>query len=198
MFFGYLVAVIGTTIIFIDYDIVRPLLSRQAWTGYYYLSSSLMLDLGHLTLLSGLLYFIARRALFHLPKLSYLRRYRGENQLRADAKAWQIEDWAFLLSLLAIELSGFMQEGVRLLMDRPVAWDWSPVGAAVAQALAVCGMSVETASSIRMSNWWIHGILALIFTAAIPWYKAKHMLAVVASLLLREDKPLRRLPRGSV
>ncbi|MFT4118812.1 heterodisulfide reductase-related iron-sulfur binding cluster [Bradyrhizobium sp.] len=195
VFVGCLTAALGTTIIFIDYDIVRAIFGQQYWRGYYYLISSLLLDIGHLGLVAGLLYLLVRRAMFQLPKLDYVRRYRGETELRPPATIWQLEDWAFLLSLLAIELSGFLQEGVRLLMDQPPAFDWSPVGAAVAKLLSIAGLSRDQAAQIRLSNWWIHGVLALAFTAAIPWYKAKHIIAVVGSLALRDEKPLRRLPK---
>lgn len=43
-------------------------------------------------------------------------------------------------------------------------------------------------------GWWSHGFLALAFIAAIPWYKAKHIVSVLGSLILRDAKPLARLP----
>ncbi|MBS0232087.1 MAG: 4Fe-4S dicluster domain-containing protein [Proteobacteria bacterium] len=198
VFIGFVIAAVGTTIIFIDYDIVRLLFGTQFWRGWYYLITSLALDLGHLGLVAGLIYLLVRRGWFHLPKLDYVRRYLGETSLRPAAEGWRIEDWAFLLSLLAIELTGFLQEGVRLLMDQPHLADLSPVGALVGKVLSGFGMSADAAAQIRLSNWWVHGILALAFTAAIPWYKAKHILAVVGSLAVRDEKPLARLPREVV
>jgi len=195
IFFGFLLAAIGTTIIFVDYDIFQPLSGLSFWKGDFYLWFSLVLDLGHLTLILGLLVMVARRAAFALPKLDYRRSYEGETELRPQAKIWRIEDWAFLSVLLVIEITGFLQEGTRLLAE-PVAWaHWSPIGLGVANLLAALGMTPETAAAIRSNNWWLHAILALAFTAAIPWYKAKHMLAVLGSLSLRDAKALRRLPK---
>ena len=191
---GFLIAFAGTTIIFIDYDIARPLFGRGYWSGWYYLGTSLLLDIGHLGLVVGLIYLIVRRGAFRLPKLRYVRAYRRETALRPAARGWRLEDWAFILSLLAIEVTGFLEEGVRLLMDHPYLDDLSPVGAVVAKLLAGAGMSAKTARIIRHDDWWFHGLLALAFTAAIPWYKAKHIISVVASLALRDDKPLSRLP----
>ncbi len=195
IFFGFLLAAIGTSIIFVDYDIVQPLFGLSFWKGDFYLWFSLILDLGHLALVLGLLTMIVRRAVFALPKLDYRRRYLGETGLRAQAKIWRIEDWVFLSLLLVIEITGFLQEGTRLLVE-PVAWaHWSPIGLGVAKLLAAFGMTVETAAAIRGNNWWFHAILALAFTAAIPWYKAKHMVAVLGSLSLRDPNALRRLPK---
>ena len=42
-------------------------------------------------------------------------------------------------------------------------------------------MTVDSAATIRGINWWMHGIIALAFTAAIPWYKAKHIVSAVTS-----------------
>jgi Fe-S oxidoreductase/electron transfer flavoprotein alpha/beta subunit len=195
VFVGFMIGAAGTTIIFIDYDIVRPITGEQRWRGAYYLSTSFLLDIGHLGLIVGLLYLLIRRGFFRLSKLSYARRYRGESDLRPIAKQWRVEDWVFLISLLIIECTGFLQEGVRLLMDKPLWDDLSPIGGAVARLLAFGGMSAGAASEIRHDNWWLHGVFALLFTAAFPWYKAKHVLSVVGSLALRDDKPLRRLPK---
>ena len=54
---------------------------------------------------------IVRRATFNLPKLDYLRGYRGETALRPAAKAWRIEDWIFLTVLLVIEITGWDRRG---------------------------------------------------------------------------------------
>jgi len=197
IFVGYLLAFIGTTLIFIDVDIVRPLFGASFWKGDFYLVSSLLMDLGHLALIIGLIYMMVRRAAFHLPKLDYRRRYRGEAALRPVAARWRREDWIFVSFLLVVEITGFYQEGVRLLMDRPDWAAWEPIGNAVAGLLGALGMDAETAAYSRAQNWWIHGCLALGFTAAIPWYKAKHMIAVIGSLSLRDPRALARLPRES-
>ncbi|MCP4316434.1 MAG: 4Fe-4S dicluster domain-containing protein [Hyphomicrobiales bacterium] len=194
IFFGFVIAAIGTATITLEYDIIKPLFGVQFWRGNFYLLFSLILDLGHLALTVGIIMMMVRRAAFKLAKLDYLRAYRGETVLRQQAKAWRIEDWIFLSLLLLIEISGFVQEAVRLLMDKPEWAAWSPIGLALANVLAALGMSEATAAAIRGANWWIHGVLALAFTAAIPWYKAKHMIAAVGSLATRAEKPLARLP----
>ncbi len=195
IFFGFVIAALGTATITLEYDILEPLFGITFWHGDFYLLFSLLLDLGHLALFLGLLMMIVRRLFFSLDKLDYRRSYRGDSELRTSAKTWRIEDWIFLSTLLLIEITGFVQEAVRLLMDKPEWASWSPVGLLLANGFAVLGMSDATAAAIRGANWWIHGVLALAFTAAIPWYKAKHIIAVVGSLAMRAEKPLARLTR---
>lgn len=195
IFFGFVIAAIGTATITLEYDILYPLFGIRFWKGNFYLLFSLILDLGHLALTTGILMMMWRRAAFHLPKLSYLRAYRGEETLRPVAKSWQREDWLFLSVLLILEFQGFTQEAVRLIMDQPDWAIWSPVGLVLAKVFTTLGMSEASAAAIRGTNWWMHGVLALAFTAAIPWYKAKHIIAVLGSLATRVEKPLARLPR---
>ena len=195
IFFGFVIAALGTATITLEYDILKPLLGVRFWHGDFYLLFSLILDLGHLALIVGLVMMMVRRAAFHLVKLDYRRAYLGEAALRPAARSWRIEDWIFLSVLLAIEISGFVQEAVRLLADQPAWAGWSPVGLGLAKVFAAFGMSEVTALAIRGANWWLHGLLALAFTAAIPWYKAKHIIAAIGSLAIRADKSLARLPR---
>ncbi|HIE68938.1 MAG TPA: (Fe-S)-binding protein, partial [Planctomycetes bacterium] len=194
IFYGYLFGFIATTLYFIEVDVMRPLTGLTFVKGHFYLVMSLLLDLGHLALICGLIYLIVRRGIIRPQKLDYLRSYRGETTLRPAARGWRIEDWVFITSLLAIEFSGFLQEACGLIVDQPAWAIWSPIGLALAKVLTSAGMTVETAAAIRGANWWMHGLLALAFTAAIPWYKAKHVIAAVGSLFMRDSRPLAVLP----
>lgn len=194
VFIGFLFAAIGTTIIFIDADIIRPIFGVSIWKGKFYLITSFLMDVGHLGLMVGLGYLIWRRAFQRPAKLDYARTYRGEDQDRPVATKWRIEDWLFLSLLLVIEITGFLQEGVRYVMSPVHEGFWSPVGFALAKLFVVLGMTDQIAAQIRSANWWFHGILALAFTASIPWYKAKHILTVLISLGTRDRLALRRLP----
>lgn len=194
IFYGYLFGAIATTLYFIETDILKPLAGITFVKGNFYLIMSLMLDLGHLALISGLIYMIVRRGFLQPKKLDYIRAYRGETELREPAKGWRLEDWVFMLTLLVIEFSGFTQEACGLIVDKPAWAMWSPIGLAVSKVFIASGMTEQTAAAIRGANWWMHGILALTFTAAIPWYKAKHIVSAVGSLFMRDAKPLALLP----
>jgi len=194
IFYGYLFGFIATTLYFIELDILKPLTGITFVKGKFYLIMSLLLDLGHLALITGIIYMMVRRGFLRPKKLEYVRNYRGETELRPDAKTWKIGDWVFLTTLLLVGLGGFLQEACGLIVDQPAWAAWSPVGYLLAKTFTGLGMSVETAASIRSVNWWMHGMLALAFTAAIPWYKAKHVISAVGSLFMRDSKPLALLP----
>jgi len=195
IFAGYVLGFIATSLIFLETDILKPLFDITFFKGRFYLLFSGILDLGHLALIVGLVYMIWRRWGLHPAKLDYVRHYRGEDSPRPSALGWRREDWIFVVSLLLIELSGFAQEAAGQIVDKPAWGAWSPVGYTLANIFTSLGMTDAGAASLRAANWWMHGILALSFTAAIPWYKAKHVIAVLGSLSLRDDKPLRRLPK---
>lgn len=198
IFYGYLFGFIATTLYFIEVDILKPLLGVSFIKGHFYLIMSLLLDLGHLALICGLIYMIGRRAFLRPAKLDYVRSYRGESELRSAAQSWRVEDWVFMTALLVIEFSGFVQEACGIIVDKPAWAAWSPVGLAVANVFTAAGMTEQTAAAVRGANWWMHGILALTFTAAIPWYKAKHVISAVGSLFMRDAKPLALLPPEAV
>ncbi|MDE0203365.1 MAG: heterodisulfide reductase-related iron-sulfur binding cluster, partial [Rhodospirillaceae bacterium] len=151
--------------------------------------------LAGLGLIVGVVYMMWRRWQVRPPKLAYRRNYRGETKTRPAARAWEWDDTLFLWALLLIGVTGFLQEGVRLAMDRPAWGAWSPVGWVLAQIFLGLGMDEAAAAAVRRANWWIHGIAALAFIAGIPWTKAKHIIAVLGSLSTRDSLALRRLPK---
>ena len=195
IFYGFLLLFAATSIITIEYDITKPLFGFTFWHGTFYLVFSLVADLAGLGLIAGVAYMMWRRWHTRPAKLAYRRDYRGEAALRPSARAWRIGDTLFLWALLLIGLTGFLQEGVRLAQDQPPWGPWSPVGWALAQAMLGLGMDDAAAAAIRRANWWIHGIASLAFIAAIPWTKAKHLIAVLGSLSSRDRQALSRLPK---
>lgn len=197
IFFGFVLLFIGTSIITLDYDIVQPLLGVSFWKGWFFLVFSLILDVAGVAVAIGLAMMMLRRASFHLPKLNYIRSYIGEDKLRRPAAAWRVEDWIFLGALLVIVLTGFMQEGLRHAMERPAWAAWEPVGRLIGMSLLALDLGSDSLSRLRSVNWWLHGVAALAFVAAIPWYKAKHMIAALGSLASRDPLALRRLPKAA-
>ena len=193
--YGFLLLLAATSIITVEYDITEPLFGFTFWHGTFYLVFSLIADLAGLGLIAGVVYMMWRRWHIRPAKLAYRRDYRGEAGLSPRARAWRIEDALFLWALLLIGLTGFLQEGVRLAQEQPPWGAWSPVGWLLARIMLGLGMEEALAAAIRRANWWIHGIAALAFIAAIPWTKAKHLLAVVGSLATRDSHALRRLPK---
>lgn len=194
IFFGFATLFVGTSIITLEYDIVEPLTGRTFWKGWFYLIYSLVMDVAGAMLIVGLAMMIGRRAWFGLAKLDYVRRYRGDVAPLPRAVAWKVEDWVFLVSLLLIAVSGFVQEAARLIVDKPPLSDLSPVGAALGRTLTALGLGEAGAETLRRVNWWVHGVLALSFIAGVAWTKGKHMVAAFGSLAVRDPSSVARLP----
>lgn len=194
IFFGFATLFVGTALITLDYDILKPLTGVSFWKGPFYLGFSLAMDIAGMMLIVGLLMMMCRRAWFGLAKLDYIRSYRGDDQPLPQARVWKREDWVFLSLLLLIALSGFVQEAVRLILDKPPLADLSPVGATLAALFSGMGIGEAGALLIRRINWWLHGVLALSFVAAVAWTKGKHMVTALGSLLVRDPLNVARLP----
>jgi Fe-S oxidoreductase len=84
-------------------------------------------------------------------------------------------------------------EGVRIAMDTPGYDGFSPVGWLFAQGFDGLGVGRGGLHAIRHALWWSHGLVALVFVAAIPYTKAAHMLTSFASLVLRDPLAGKRL-----
>lgn len=194
IFFGFALLFIGTATITLEYDITKPLFGLVFWKGRFFLLFSLALDLAGLAVLAGIATMMYRRGLLHLPKLDYLRGYAGETQLRPAASGWQREDGIFLWALLIIIVTGFVQEGSRHAMEHPAWGAWEPVGAVMGVLLSRLGLTADNVATLRAINWWFHGLAALSFIVALPWYKAKHIIAAMGSLMSRDPLVMRRLP----
>lgn len=200
IFYGFALLFLGTSTITLDYDIIGPLFHVHFWRGEFYLWFSLVLDVAGVALVGGLLYMMYRRGWLKPPKLDYARPDRKPGDPDFDRSEYRREDWAFLWTLLVIAVTGYVLEAVRLvwLAARPDVWDtrwWSPVGAALAQAMRAGGMSAHAGGEWRLGLWWFHGMLALLFIALIPFTKVKHVFTAMGSLMVRDPLAAQRLPR---
>ncbi|HEX4151568.1 MAG TPA: (Fe-S)-binding protein [Steroidobacteraceae bacterium] len=200
IFYGFALLFLGTATITLQYDILEPLFGIRFWQGEFYLVFSLILDIAGIALLGGLLYMMYRRGWMRLPKLDYARPDRSPGDPDFDRPQYRREDWAFLWTLVVIGFTGYLLEAARLvwLQARPGVWDtrwWSPVGAAVAEGLQALGLTAHGGGVLRLSLWWFHGLLALVFIALIPFTKVKHIFTASASLMVRDPLAAQRLAR---
>src|SRR5205807_4113724 len=141
--------------------------------------------------IAGVLAMMVRRAVIRPPKLNYARPDRAPEDPQYDRRVYEVGDWAFVVILLVIALTGFVLEGVRIAMDDPGYGGTQFGGWVVAQALT--GLSRPTLAGLRHGLWWFHGLLALTFVASIPYTKAAHMLTSYFSLAFRDPLAGRRL-----
>lgn len=200
IFYGFALLFLGTATITLQYDILDPLFGIRFWQGEFYLIFSLVLDIAGVALIGGLIYMMIRRGWMKLPKLDYARPDRSPGDPDFDRPRYRREDWAFLWTLVIIGCTGYLLEAARLvwLEARADVWDtrwWSPVGALIAEALRAVGLSARGGGILRLSLWWFHGLLALVFIALIPFTKVKHIFTAAASLMVRDPLAAQRLPR---
>jgi Fe-S oxidoreductase len=200
IFYGFVVLFLGTTTITLDYDILGPLFGVHFWHGNFYLWFSLVLDVAGVALGGGLLYMMYRRGWLKPPKLDYARPDRQPGDPDYDRSGYRREDWAFLWTLLIIVATGYLLEAARLvwLEARADVWGdrwWSPAGAVLAEGMQGAGLSAAGAGALRLSLWWFHGLLALLFIALIPFTKVKHIFTAAGSLLVRDPLATQRLPK---
>ena len=181
IFWGFLVLAIGTAILTVDMDFYRILFNDSFFVGDFYQSYSLVLDAFGLLFVAGL-------------AVAIYRRYVVRNE-RLWGKHTSLEDDLFVWGLFLIGLSGFFEEGVRILGEGMPQYETvSFVGYFVAMVLDAAGMSQEMAASIFAGTWWIHGLVALAFIAWIPYAKPFHMLSSFANVIARDADAGSRLP----
>ncbi len=199
VFWGFITLFIGTVILTIDEDILAPISNQVAghqihfFHGPFYLVYSVILDVMGLGAIFGLAYLIGRR-FTHPPQLDYTRSEKPEEGYsRAPLKKG---DALFAWSLMALLVTGFLQEGFRInATDFPSFEGWSPVGWVLAKAFSGVGIGAATAEDLRLGTWWLHAVMALAFVAYIPISKAMHMVVDAANLTVHDPASARHLPK---
>jgi len=185
VFWGFVVLLIGTTIIAIDVDVIGIILNKpewQFWNGVFYSSYALILDVFGIGFVGGLL--VLARVRSNAPdRLNYSR----VDEVETDRRGYQLDDRAFLGILLFLGISGFLLEGFRIAAtDYPdfevvsiagwtIAWITGPLGQ-VGNDLA------------RTFTWWAHGLAALVFVAYLPYSKGMHVINDAADLAFTEPR----------
>jgi Fe-S oxidoreductase len=153
-------------------DITWPIASYAFLKGPFYLYFSLFLDLFGALAIVGVLLAIGRR---------YLSRPQWLDSILDDA--------LILALFLAILLTGFLVEGLRILateLNPHPDWAyWSPVGRVVALLFQGAGMSQGTATSLHQASWWIHALLAFTFIGYIAYSKLLHVVTGPLNIMLR-------------
>ena len=190
IFYGFLVLFIGTGILAFQDDFAEPVLGWDFWRGPFYLGYSLFLDVFGALLIVGLVILAVKR--YRKPgRLDYAR-VDGVSSRYARWR-YEVGDWAFVGSLLFLGVTGFLLEALRIAETDPSFEKWAPFGWLGGQGLIALGVGAETADAAHFRTWWVHGIAALTFVAAIPFTKAVHMMAAPASIATRDDMAGKRL-----
>ena len=182
---GFIVLIIGTTIVAIEYDLFHKIMGMDHFMmqGWFYLGFELVTDLFGLLLVVGLVVAILRRYVLDRPQLKR-----------------QSVDWILPVLLLVIGVTGFMVEGFRLsatAADLGYAPGWSPVGALFATMAG--GAGPESMKVAHVIFWWIHVLLALGAIAILPFVpKAMHLVAAGVNIFFQDLRPQGRLAKLDV
>ena len=181
MFYGILVLIVGTTLVGIDYDILRPR-GMMLLQGNFYLGFKLSLDLFGVLFILGVCLGLTRRLSF---KPFFL------NEDRADR--------LLLAGMLYMGVSGFVEEGLRLALV-PVSWaNFAPVGSAFSAVFSSLGAgpsstSLQSWTSLYQTLWWIHALVAFALIASIPYTKYFHVPNAMVNMLVADrESPTGRL-----
>ncbi|MFQ5914017.1 MAG: heterodisulfide reductase-related iron-sulfur binding cluster [Nitrospinota bacterium] len=172
LFFGFLAALIATTIIAIEKDLGYLGILVHFWKGSFYLWYSLIGDLLMALGVAGLILLGFRRYLLRPPHLK---------ETWDDAVAWG--------GLVLVFLTGFLVEGLRIaateLRQHPDWAPWSPAGYVLAQWLTAGGPTERGLLTLHRAGWWVHVALSFGLIAYMGWSKLSHALFSPLAILFR-------------
>ena len=175
-FWGFLLLLLGTTLIVVQADFTDPLLGVRFLKGTFYKIFSLVLDL------AGLVSMVMLAGLF-------IRRYL----IRPEGLETKGDDLVMHALLMAILLTGFVVEGCRMAvteMATPLAL-WSPVGNVTAQVFV--GLGEEQLRLLHKFGWWSHFFLVMAFLVLIPKTKFRHLLTTATNSFFADRGPKGKL-----
>lgn len=164
---------IGTLVVWVHVDFGWSIMQG----AFYLYFQSLILDIAGLLGIVALVMIFARRFLFKPARLA--------NELR---------DLVMPALLLAILVTGFALEGLRLVGTADPWAAWSPVGLATGHVLS----ALMPADQLRPSHtalWWFHLSLVAALFAAAPYSKLLHVVTAPANIYFRNLEPKGRVAR---
>jgi Fe-S oxidoreductase len=166
---GFGVLFIATCLVALQDYLGIPTLSGLFYLGFM----SLVVDLFGVGAVLGAIVALARRYLVRPLRLWQPRGRQGYG--------------LFLGLLLAILVTGFVVEGLRIVATRDPWGLWSPGGWVT--GLAFAGLSQSNLAVWHRVAWWGHAVLAFGFIALLPYTLARHLLAASANIALRRTRP---------
>ena len=176
IFYGFIALFIGTLIVLLEADIVRPYFGLSFYQGTFYVAYKVLINFFGLLFLIGLLMAVYRRYLQHLPKFR-----RGLS-----------DDAIVLTILLFLGLTGFLLQALRLAATQdpaaPIHWVSYPI------ALALGGLSPAVLAGAHAVTWWSHMLANTALLVYIPVSKLAHMFTGPSNVFLRATDSRQALP----
>jgi Fe-S oxidoreductase/nitrate reductase gamma subunit len=172
LFSGFLVLLVGTTLIAIEHVLAdalgrepdHPLFHKGLYFGIY----EVVMDVFGVALIAGCLMFLVRR-------------WRGVGSFARSPA-----DVGILVALIAISVTGYLVEGLRIVHAQSPFPGLSPMGYMCAIFVSEAGVDFQTAAGIHFALWWTHALLALGFIALMPYTRLMHSIAGTLNLAIRD------------
>jgi len=158
LFAGFMILFLGTTMLEIDHLAAGISQALRFHKGTYYIIYEFTLDTFGLLFLAGCIYFLWRRT----------RRPRSLGHRPTD--------WYVLGSFLAIGITGYVVEGLRIAWQHPtgIGAHCSPVGLLISGWFS--GVSDGAARATHRVLWWIHSVLVFGFIMSVPYTRLMHLI----------------------
>jgi Fe-S oxidoreductase/nitrate reductase gamma subunit len=172
LFSGFVVLFIGTVLIAIEH-VLADLLGREPndpvfHKGIYFGVYEMITDTFGVALIAGCAMFLVRRL-------------RGSGSFARSPA-----DIGILLALIAISVTGYLVEGLRIVHAATPLPGLSPIGYLSAAMLAALGVDGEIAGPTHQILWWTHAMLALGLIALMPYTRLLHSIAGTVNLAVRD------------
>ncbi|MHC5211030.1 MAG: heterodisulfide reductase-related iron-sulfur binding cluster [Planctomycetota bacterium] len=169
LFWGFVVLALGSLLIMVDTYVLESFGLRLP-RGSGYRLFQFALDAFGLALLGGVALALYRRL--------WIR----------PAHTRPSGSMLFVLGvLLAMSLSGFIMEGLRMLIEES-SESWSFVGTAVAGLLASVPVLEENGLLLYQGLWWAHAAVAFGLIAAVPYSPLRHALTSPLQILVGSER----------
>ncbi|KPK99463.1 MAG: hypothetical protein AMJ91_07750 [candidate division Zixibacteria bacterium SM23_73_3] len=159
LFWGFLILLLGTILIFIQEDLTKLIFGKVFIQGNFYLFFSLVLDLFGLLAIIGVILLAFRRYV-----------------LKPDRLDNKPEDLIGLILIFLVLLTGFFNEGLRIAITRPDFEKYSFVGWEISKLFASPERSMASLGGLHATFWWIHLLLAFGFIGYVAYSRLLHLI----------------------
>ena len=168
LFLGFMMLLLGTTLLEVDHLASGISAGLKFHQGLFYVGYEFTMDVFGVLFLGGCLFFLGRRI------------------RRPSSVGHRATDWYVLMSFLAIGVTGYLVEGLRLVWQHPmgIGASASPIGLLVAGWFG--SMTVAGARSAHLWIWWFHSLLVFGFIASLPFTRLIHAIVGPLNLLLAQ------------
>ncbi len=176
LFAGFMMLFLGTTLLEIDHLASGISSALHFHKGTYYVIYEFTLDVFGLLFLIGCFFFLWRRI------------------RRPASVGHRATDWYVLGSFIAIGVTGYLVEGLRMVWQQPtgIGAQCSPVGLLIAHAFS--GLGMAGARSAHFTLWWVHALLVFGFIGSIPYTRLLHTIAGPMNLFFAKPELGRMVP----